>query len=156
MCVAAYVLKLFFSEMKISAQEFFSDWELKLEMDGEMLSPKTAVPLVIAVDFFFKFLFFKCTSRQLPHSSVTAVLGSICSSTRAGRRFPLEQISIRKSQIEKSSSVYAIIPILTRIWRKDKFWFVISSSLSSWIIHKKKCRTETSSFIDFYIFWLLT
>lgn len=45
--------KTVFPEMKISAQEFCSVWELKLEMDGEMLSPKTAVPLVVAVDFFF-------------------------------------------------------------------------------------------------------
>lgn len=42
--------KTVFPERKISFQEFCSDRELKLEVDGEMLSPKTVVPLVV-VDF---------------------------------------------------------------------------------------------------------
>lgn len=45
-------------EMKISAQEFCSDRELKWEMDGDMLSPKPVVPLVVVVVGFLIYFFF--------------------------------------------------------------------------------------------------
>jgi len=64
--------KTVFPETKISTQEFCSDQELKLEMDGEMLSHKTMVPLLVVVDFFFYFFFSihkQTNASLLSHSS---------------------------------------------------------------------------------------
>lgn len=51
MCIATYILKIFFTEMRISAQKFCSDQELKVDMDGEKLSHTTAVPVVVVLLF---------------------------------------------------------------------------------------------------------